>query len=98
MKQEKERKYYVTMVDRFLSGWGRAEGKLNLLVLECETLEETRIVSLNAKDREEMKNIRIRRLTRKPTAQTKYYYASYHSKKDYPRWYEADRPFNKDKS
>ena len=31
-----DRKYYVTMTDKFMSGWGEAAGKVNKLVIECE--------------------------------------------------------------
>jgi len=33
---------YVTMTDKFMSGWGMAEGKTNKLVLECKNLHEAK--------------------------------------------------------
>ena len=53
-------KYYVTMTDRFMSNWGRAENIISKYVVECETLEEARIVEQNANNRSEMRNVRIR--------------------------------------
>ena len=32
--------YYVSMVDSFLSGWGRAEGKISVVVVKCSSLSE----------------------------------------------------------
>jgi len=32
--------YYVTMTDKFMSGWGQAHGKINKMVVECDTYEE----------------------------------------------------------
>ena len=36
--------YYVTMTDKFMSGWGRAEGKINKFVVECETREKAETI------------------------------------------------------
>ena len=30
--------YYVSMTDKFFSNWGKARGRINKLVIECETL------------------------------------------------------------
>lgn len=51
---------YVTMTDKFLSGWGMAENKTNKLIVECNTLSQARIVEKNARLRAEMKYINIR--------------------------------------
>ena len=55
----KTEKYYVTMTDKFMSGWGMAENKINKLIFECETMEQARIIERNAKKRDEMKYINI---------------------------------------
>jgi hypothetical protein len=47
--------YYVTMTDKFMSGWGEAQGKNNKLVISCDTYEEAQIVEENARRRKEMK-------------------------------------------
>ena len=46
--------FYVTMTDKFMSGWGMAQGKINKLVLECETYEDAETVYNNACNRSEM--------------------------------------------
>lgn len=51
--------FYVTMTDTFMSGWGKAEGKKNKLVFECDTLKEAEIVKDNAENRDEMKYVNI---------------------------------------
>lgn len=51
-------RFYVTCQDRFLSGWGRAEGKRNYCVFLCDTEEEATIVADNARARTEMVKVR----------------------------------------
>ena len=79
------KKYYVTMTDKFMSGWGKAKGKINKLVIECASFEEAEIVAENAANREEMKYINI--TDRKPYYNSRQYYVSYHSKPEYARWF-----------
>lgn len=55
----KTEKYYVTMTDKFMSGWGMAENKINKMIVECETMEQARIIERNAKKRDEMRYINI---------------------------------------
>ena len=55
----KTTKYYVTMTDKFMSGWGMAENKVNKLVIECDTFDQARRISWAARDRNEMKYINI---------------------------------------
>lgn len=78
-------KYYVKMTDKFLSWWGKAEGKINKLVIECDSYEEARIVADNASDRSDMTKIMVVR--DKPHFSSKRYYVSYKTKKDYPSWF-----------
>ena len=59
-----EAPYYVTCTDKFMSGWGRAEGRINRLILPCESHGEARIVEANARGRGDQKNVRI--CTKKP--------------------------------
>jgi len=49
--------YYVTMTDKFMSGWGMAKNKTNKYVIECETLQEALTIERNAEKRSEMKYI-----------------------------------------
>lgn len=51
--------FYVTMTDKFMSGWGHASGKTNKFVVECKTLTQAKTIALNARRRSEMKYVRI---------------------------------------
>ena len=51
--------YYVTMTDKFLSGWGNATNKTNKFIIECETIEQAETIQKNARKRSEMKYINI---------------------------------------
>ncbi|UGO46513.1 hypothetical protein ABINADI_196 [Bacillus phage vB_BanH_Abinadi] len=59
MKKTPDYKYYVTMIDTFMSGWGEAKDRKNKLAFECESYEEAQIVAGNGTGREEMKWIYI---------------------------------------
>jgi hypothetical protein len=48
---------FVWMTDKFMSGWGQARGKINKLIIRCDTLEQAECIFKNAQMREEMKNI-----------------------------------------
>jgi hypothetical protein len=78
-------KFYVSMTDKFMSGWGMADNRTNKLVIECESYAEAEIVESNAKNRREMKYINI--CSNKPYYNQKYYYTSYHNKEDYESWF-----------
>ena len=60
-RRVKKRKYtwYVTMTDKFMSGWGGAKGKINKYVVICETGEQARRIEKNAGYRSEMKYINV---------------------------------------
>lgn len=49
----------VTMIDKFMSGWGQAKGMVNYFVIECHTQEEAEIIKRNADDRAEMTDVCI---------------------------------------
>lgn len=55
----KQQKFYVTMTDKFMSGWGMAKGKTNKLIIECDTYEQAAIIERNARRRDEMKYVNI---------------------------------------
>lgn len=69
------KKYYVTMTDKFMSGWGMASGKTNKLVIECDTYQQAEIIERNAKERSEMKYVNI--CIHKPYYNTNRYYTSW---------------------
>ena len=54
-----EAPYYVVCVDTFLSGWGKAENKINRLILPCKDSEEAEIVASNARGRGDVKSVNI---------------------------------------
>jgi len=72
--------FYVTMTDKFMSGWGMAKGLINKLVIECETLEEAKQIERTAHNRNEMKYVNI--CTTKPSYPTSRYLTSW---KKYPQ-------------
>ena len=56
---ETNEKYYVTMTDKFMSGWGMAENKINKMIVVCDTMKQAQTIERNAKKRSEMKYINI---------------------------------------
>lgn len=50
---------FVTMTDKFMSGWGEAKGKINKYVVECSSHKEAQICAKNARLRSEMKYVNI---------------------------------------
>ena len=56
--------FYVTMTDKYLSGWGMSENKTNKLIIECETIEQAEQIERVARYRDEMRYVNIR--TTKP--------------------------------
>lgn len=78
-------KHYVTMTDTAMSGWGRADGRINKLIFECESDEEAMIVYRNAKARDEMQYVHIWKT--KPRYNKNRYLAQYKTKSESSRWY-----------
>lgn len=83
----KEIKYYVTMIDKSMSGWGKAEGKKNYVIFGCDNREEAEILKSYAKTREEMTDIKIR--TRKPRPSERLCFVSNYTKETAPYWYRS---------
>jgi hypothetical protein len=52
------------MTDKFLSGWGYAQGRINKLIIECNTINEAEQIEKAARQRSEMKYVNI--CTRRP--------------------------------
>jgi len=82
------KKYYFTMTNTFLSGWGRAENKKNKVVFECDSMDEAIIVKNNAKNRDEMKCINI--VTKKPYYDSNFYHVSSKTKENCNVWFIKD--------
>lgn len=56
--------FYVTMTDKFMSGWGMAQGKTNKMIVQCRTIDQAEQVERAAQRRPEMRYVNIR--TTKP--------------------------------
>lgn len=56
--------FWVTMTDKFMSGWGMAANKTNKLIIACYTYQQAEIIERNANRRNEMKYVNI--CSRKP--------------------------------
>lgn len=56
---EKQSKIYVSMTDKFMSGWGMAKNKTNKFIIICDNLEQAETIERNARKRTEMKHINI---------------------------------------
>jgi len=80
--------YYVSMTDKFMSGWGRAKNKINKLVFECDTYQEAEIVYNNAINRKDQKHVNI--CINKPYYNPNRYYTQFKDKKIYPSWYKPN--------
>ena len=78
--------YYVTMTDKFMSGWGMAKGKINKLIFECDSYEQACIVAENAENRNDQKNVNISK--NKPYYNAKRFYVQIKTNEDYSKWYE----------
>ena len=81
-------KFYVTMTDRFLSGWGLAKGKTSKFIVECDDYDEALTVAENAGHRSDMKNVHIS--SGKPYYDSSRYHVSVHTKADGSRWYQKN--------
>jgi len=75
------------MTDKFLSGWGEAEGRTAKYVYECSTYQEAEIVKDNAEARSDQKHINI--CINKPRYNAKFYRVAYHTKEDGGSFYTA---------
>lgn len=79
-------KVYVTMTDKFMSGWGGAQGRTAKYVIACDNYGEAETVSDNARSRSEMKYVNIV-VGRKPTFSAKRFQVSYADKKKARNWF-----------
>jgi len=85
---KQDTKVYVTMTDKFMSGWGHAQGLTNKLIFECVDMDEAFIIEQNANHRTDMKYINI--CITKPYYNKNRYYAQLKTIVDYPNWYKAN--------
>ena len=85
---------YVTMTDKFMSGWGEADNKINKLVFTCKDIQEARIVKDNAEHRTDQKHINICYNYPYHLFNNKRYYTQIKTINNYPAWYKENY-FNK---
>lgn len=80
-------KFYVVMVDDFMSGWGPAKGVKNRLIFLCETKEEMHTVRKNALKRDEMRGVIW--FTEKPNINRRDLH-QVKTRETMPTWYKAN--------
>jgi len=51
--------YYVSMTDKFMSGWGKAKGTINKYVVECATEAQAVHICRVAEQKREMKYVSL---------------------------------------
>jgi hypothetical protein len=56
---KKKSLFYVTMTDKFMSGWGQAKNKTNKFIVICDNHEQAEQIERAARKRDEMKYINI---------------------------------------
>lgn len=84
----KPKTYYVTMTDKFMSGWGKARGKINKLVFVCDSYEQAEVVARNAEKRSDQTHINI--TDRRPYYNKRTHYTQLKTIADYPKWYDPE--------
>ena len=52
-------KLYVAMTDTFMSGWGKAENRINKYIVACDNQQQAEQIEAAAKKRSEMKYITV---------------------------------------
>ena len=75
---------WVSMIDTFMSGWGDARGRKNVLVLECADMEEAERVREYAETRPEMRCVRVHE--EEPYFPSSEYFVSWKGRDEYPMW------------
>lgn len=77
-----KKKFYVVMTDKFMSGWGNAEGMTNKFVIGCDDIVRAGYLEEAARRRPEMKYVNF---VRTKPRYGKNVYVSYRDEKDI-RW------------
>ena len=80
-------KHYVSMTDRFMSGWGHAEDKINKLVMSCDSYSEALTVRENAENRSDMEDLEV--FDSMPSFDEGQFFVSLHGREqgDYESWF-----------
>ena len=77
---------YISMIDNFMSGWGMAEGKKNVLIFECGDSQEAIKVMNYGQTREEMSDAFVS--PRKPEFNSDMFYSQVKNKENFPIAYK----------
>lgn len=77
-------KKYVIVKDTYLSGWGLAEGKDNILIFKCKDIIQANNVLENCNNRSDFKVIGIFCTPPNKYANSEKYFVEYKSKKEMP--------------
>ncbi len=64
-EQRESTQYYVNATDRFMSGWGKAEGGLSYFCIACDTHAQEDLAEIWLDSRHEMKRIFVASTPRK---------------------------------
>jgi len=78
---------YVTVIDKFMSGWGHARGKKNKLIFVCENYKEVDIVFKNCQNRDDF--IYVNFCKNKPKLHS-HQLTQVKTKEDYPNFYKPN--------
>jgi hypothetical protein len=68
------KRFYVTMTDKTLSGWGSAKGKISKIVVPTDSHKNAKDIQKRFKTRTDMKNVNIR--SSKPSYQKRSYHVA----------------------
>lgn len=77
---------YVTMTDKFLSGWGLAEGRTSKFVIECENYKQAQEVARNARKDKGMTRVNI--CSNKPKYPASRYHTSIKTYQECPAFHD----------
>jgi hypothetical protein len=78
--------YYVLTNDKFMSGWGMAEHKINTLIFVCDSYKQAQIVEKNALGRTDQTRVRI--VSNKPKLNNSTHYYQLKTQASYDSWYD----------
>lgn len=78
--------YYVTMTDKFLTGWGEAQGRKAKFIYECETYSQAEVVANNARSRGDQSHVNI--CIREPRYNSRFHLVQWKTIDCSPNWYQ----------
>lgn len=98
----KSNQMFVTCIDKFMSGWGKADGLTNKLIFLCDNEHEANNVFENIEERSDMKNPQIHattptdfRHTKGREYETNGKFVQIKDKDEYPNFYRKGFFFKK---